>query len=487
MPINPSTTNLSLENGGETRPGVKFWLGLALLYAIIAAALFGWTLWKAYFFSDDFTWLWHGAKINLNLYNVLTFRMSSFYSPVLNLFYTVMYQIFGFAAPAYFAFGILVHLANSLLAALIAWQLSRSRLVAAVTGLLFVWAGAAFEPLVWVGANMHSIATLFIFLGIACYLAYLNGGKKIYLLFSFLAALLAIGSKEIAAIFPVLLIAILFIFWKNYKNKIFSKAHLIYWTTLIILFLLYGWQQYLWQKQSFTVSSGALAFSWHTFARLPIVIADLFIPLGEITPLLHHLAVGWLILACSGFLVAIAFTYRKLSLVRFGFIWIVITIAPTIMLATVNWWDPLASRYTYLPRFGMIIILAAILHYHVSQKKSRLRGSAMAAIIIILTGWQTVYLFQVVNRDYPYVYQTGRSLVAAMKEVEKLAPIKLFIRWDYPFTGNNAHLYGAAITIGRMKDDGIIFPPADEKIQLQPGEVLMYWDGDAREYKIKKY
>jgi hypothetical protein len=486
MSTNPMTDIVSPENKSGTRPTAKFWLILILFYAIVAGILFGWTIFNAYFFSDDFTWLWHGARINLNLYDVLTFRMSSFYSPVLNLFYTVMYKVFGFFAPAYFVFDLLVHLANALLAALIAWQLSRSRLVAAVSGLLFIWAGTAFEPLVWVGANMHSIATLFIFLGVAGYLAYLNGGKKIYLPLSFLAALLAIGSKEIAAIFPLLLAAIFFIFWQKYKNKIYSRAHLAYWAAMIILFLLYGWQQFLWQKQSVDVASGTFSFSWHVIAKIPIIILDLFIPLGDITPHLHRLGVGWLILAGTIFIAAVIYFYRKLLLVHLGFLWMLVAIAPTIMLASVNWWDPLASRYTYLPRFGMALVLAAILNYYVEKKSAKLVISAVMAVIIILTGWQTIYMVRVVNRDYPYVYQTGRSLVAEMNEVEKLAPKRLFIRWDHPFTSNNAHLYGAAITIGRLNGDQIFFPAADEKIKLQPGDVLLYWDGYSEEYKIQK-
>ncbi len=485
MSANSSSANLASENGGKS-PTAKFWLALTLLYAVAAACLFGWTIFHAYFFSDDFTWLWHGARINLNLYNILTFRMSSFYSPVLNLFYTVMGKIFGFYSPAYFTFDLLVHLVNSLFAALIAWQLSRSRLTAAITGLLFVWAGTAFEPLVWVGANMHSIATLFIFAGIASYLVFLNGGRKIYLLISFLAALLAIGSKEIAAIFPLLLFAILLVFWKKNVNKIFTKAHLIYWSAIIFLFLLYGWQQFIWQKQSADIASGTFAFSWHTIARLPIVITDLFIPLSELTPLLHHLAVGWLILACFLFIAAIFYAYRKLPLVRYGFLWIIITVAPTIMLAVVNWWDPLASRYTYLPRFGMILILAAIVDYYFAVKNSRRWFGVTAVIIVILTAWQTVYLFQVVNRDYPYVYQTGRSLVTAMTEVKNLAPQKLYIQWDHPFTSNNAHLYGAAIIIGKMDQNEIFFPAAGEKIDLSTGDALLYWNGSVNEYELKK-
>jgi hypothetical protein len=477
--------DLPSETGNKIRPTFNFWLVLTLLYSLVAAALFGWTLWRAYFFSDDFTWLWHGAKINLNLYNVLTFRMSSFYSPMLNLFYTVMYKIFGFFAPAYFAFGILVHIANSLLAALIAWQLSRSKRIAAVTGLLFVLAGAAFEPLVWIGANMHSIAALFVFLGIASYLAFLNGGKNIYLLLSFLAAALAIGSKEIAAIFPLLLAAILIIFWKEYKNKFFARANLTYWVTLIILFLIYGWQQFIWQKEGAAVASGTFAFSWHTIARLPIVISDLFVPLGEMTPLLHRAGVGLLILASLIFLGGIFYLYRKLLLVRLGFSWMFIAVLPTIMLATVNWWDPLASRYTYLPRFGMIIILAAIIQYHLGKKSSKFIISLIVGVIIILSAWQIVYMVQIINRDYPYVYNAGQSLHSVMFEIKRNPPDKLFVRWDHPFTSNNAHLVGAAVTIAGLNENAVFFPPPSENIKLKNKEILLYWDANARNYKIK--
>jgi protein O-mannosyl-transferase len=469
----------------QKRPAAKFWLALILLYALVTAVLFGWTIFHAYFFSDDFTWLWHGAKINLDLGRVLTFRMSSFYSPVLNFFYTVMLKVFGFAAPAYFTFDLIVHWLNAVLAAIIAWQLSRSRLVAALTGLLFVWAGTAFEPLIWVGANMHSFATFFILAGIASYLAYLSSGRKIYLPLALLAAILAIGSKEIAVVLPLLLAAGLCIFWPEYKNKVLARAHWLYWAAMAILFFLYAIQQFIWQKQSAAVASGTFAFSWHTIAKLPIVITDLFIPLANITPQLHHLNVGWLILFCAVFTAGIFLAYRKLPLIRFGFAWMIISVMPTIFLATVNWWDPLASRYTYLPRFGMALILAAILHYHLGQKKSRYPAIIAAVAIVALLAIQFSYMTKLINRDYPYVYQTGRSLVTAMAEVKGLTPEKLLIQWDHPFTANNAHLVGAAIVIGGLKEDMIVFPPPEEKIKLKPGEILLYWDGTTEQYLIK--
>ncbi|MBP9802241.1 hypothetical protein KBC40_01475, partial [Patescibacteria group bacterium] len=45
--------------------------------------LFGWLMKFGYFFSDDFTWLWHAQKMH-SLQDILTFKMASYYSPVMN-------------------------------------------------------------------------------------------------------------------------------------------------------------------------------------------------------------------------------------------------------------------------------------------------------------------------------------------------------------------------------------------------------------------
>jgi hypothetical protein len=71
------------------------WLALYFLSAtIVTAVYFGWVLVYGYFFSDDFTWIWHGSRIASGELSVWTAKMSSFYSPVLNAFHAYFFALF---------------------------------------------------------------------------------------------------------------------------------------------------------------------------------------------------------------------------------------------------------------------------------------------------------------------------------------------------------------------------------------------------------
>lgn len=93
---------------------------------------------------------------------------------------------------------------------------------------------------------------------------------------------------------------------------------------------------------------------------------------------------------------------------------------------------------------------------------------------------------QAADNNFPNNDKFGRSLYSAMIEIKKNPPDKLFVRWDHPFTSNNAHLVGAAVTIAGLNENAVLFPQPDENIKLKDKEILLYWDANARDYKIKK-
>jgi len=463
----------------------KLILKLILVSTAISFAVFGWVIFKGYLFSDDFTWLWHGQKIDNSLHNILTFRMSTFYSPTMNAFYSLMYSISGYNPQPLFLIGVGIHILVSLLAGIFVWQLSKSKLISIITSCLVAFAGTAYEPLVWISANMHSLVSLFILICLVSFYKYLSTEKIFYLILSFVSFVLALGTKESAIITPALLFAT-FIYYKIENKRKLKKTHLIFWGGIILLSIIYLYQQFFWQKSSIWVQTGVYGINFATFFRIPFILMDNFIPIS-----LFNISSAWIAgllwLVATSIFSFILFKFKKLKLIWFGFFWLLVSISPFIFFKAESWWEPLASRYNYLPRIGAIIILTAILQYLITQNKSRYIISGLIYFVVISIFAQLFIVEKAISTEYEYVYNTGRSLTETMQTINKINPDKILVRWDHPFTANNAHIIGAASIIANINESDINFLEKNSDETLEPREILMYWNPQIRRYEIKQH
>ncbi|HNW20109.1 MAG TPA: glycosyltransferase [bacterium] len=462
----------------------RFWWHLAGWLGLIIIALFGWLVVYGYFFADDFTWLWYGHKVGWSLTKIWTYRMSTFFSPVLNSFYTIFYHVFGYRASIYLLTGLIIHWINALLAGILAWQLSRSRLVAVLVSLMVAGVGGAYEPLVWIAANLHTIATLWILLALVSYQQFLTSGRRQWLVWSYLAALLVFGTKEIAIVVGPLLLVTALASWPAVKSRLADWFHRAYWLALLLVTIGYSWQQYLWQKDSIWVTAGHWHLSIDKIFKIPLVIADMLVPLLPLAKIINSHQAALLIVIISLVFLVIIWHYRRLRLVWLGLAWSLISIAPTLLFITARWWDPLASRYTYLPRLGIVLILAVIIQHHIVNNR---RWRVISPMVLVIAGCliaQLILMYQAIFQEYPFVYQAGRSLHQVLAQAAEHQPNKIYWRWGRPFETNHAHIIGAAATIANLEESQLIFLENGASEARDNGDVLIYWDGPAREYRL---
>ncbi len=459
---------------------------LIFLSSIISFTMYGWVIFKGYLFSDDFTWLWQGKEIGNSLINILTFRMSTFYSPIMNAFYSLMYSIFGYNPQPLFFIGIIVHILVSLLSGIFAWQLSKSKLISITTSSLVAIGGIAYEPLVWISANMHSFVTLFILLCLICFYNYLLTEKRYYLALSFLSYIFALGTKESAIVTPALLL-LSFIYFKIENNIHITKTHIFFWISTISISAIYVYQQYLWQTTGIWVQTGVWNINIVSFFKIPLILLDNFFPISFLRDSLSTWTAGLLWLLAISLFFCTLVTFKKIKLIWYGFVWLVISISPFIFFKTESWWDVLASRYTYLPRIGAIFIIAAILQYLIVQNKTRnILNNTIFLVVLTSIFAQLLFMYRAITTDYTYVYATGRSLSQTMEKIKIMSPDKVFVRWDRPFEGNTAHILGAASVITNLDTTKIIFLEQNADETITDREILIYWNPYIKEYEITK-
>lgn len=457
------------------------WQFPAFLVALsigMVTLLYGWLLWYGEFFSDDFTWLWHGQRLWPVPWEIFTRQIGSFYSPVLNAFYTVFYKVFGYWAAPYLFAGLVVHVLVAYSIGLFTYRLTNNHGAAILVTLLASVVGPAYEPLVWIASNLHSVATLFIVLALLSYERFLKQGRTTSLVLTLVWYALALATKEVAIVTPILLALL---WWLHRSERIAKRRglHPAFIIAAAALTTVYAIVEYYWQRAGFTVESGLWRVDFTQFVRLPLLLADLVVPL---TPLLNasNASAIWLI-ATVAFISFIIASWH-LPVARFGLAWAVVTILPTIFFGTATWWGLLASRYTYLPRLGLILAIGAW-YAHFAEHKNLRRW--FVGWLVLLMVYQSMVMSITVWGDYAaYVYKTGSSLQLAARTAAAVQIERMYVATDRPFEANEAYIVGALETLGNIRESNIVFLKTPEAPSLKKNEAVLRWSPQLRSYQV---
>ena len=174
------------------------------------------------FFSDDWHWLFLTAtQSSVWQYfttNIIGTRNGSSYGPLLNLFFTMQYQVFGLHAFWYHLVNLLAHLGVvSLIYTLVA-KMTGNKPIGYVAALLFTVLPAHSEAVVWVASETHVFGTLFFFLSIYAYYRFVTGKEKLWYGLAMLSIVLSLGIKEISITFLGVYLLIEFFYGRDKKG-----------------------------------------------------------------------------------------------------------------------------------------------------------------------------------------------------------------------------------------------------------------------------
>lgn len=459
--------------------------GLLIGSSLITALFFGWIAWIGYFFSDDFTWLWHGQKLLANLPAIFTAHMSSFYSPVVNTYFTFLLPVFGTWAPGYYLVNLSVHALVAWLCGVFAWQATRSRTCAFGVMTLVALVGSAYEPIVWIASNLHSIATLFIVTACVSYYAFLETKKILPALVCFCATALAFLTKEIAIVTPALLLLTGIILHRGTSHtRISGYSHAILIGSIATITALYGYQEYLWQQGGYSVSSGIWTINAVALSHYPYALMQMIAPIERImslstAPWIFWIGiVGWL----SLFLLS-----RSRPLAIFGLLWMVISLFPVIFFSDPESPFLIASRYTYLARIGLIFVLIELLAPLLRSPRTILKTTLAISVLALVAVPHLLSLNEKIRTEYAYVFGTGRTLVPAIRHLNDYPGYTMVVSHERPFDNNDAAIVGAASVIAHIPESRIIFLEKNEKKTLKPREALLAWDAAARSFTFTAF
>lgn len=163
--------------------------------------------------SDDVWYVLQNPQFNhLNLITLFTESYNGQYSPLNTFFLYLIHQEAGFNAFYYHLYSFLLHTANGILLFFILQKLIRDNssklFISICTTFIFLIHPLQIETVAWISASKWLLVTFFMLLGILFYLQYRLYGIISCSFYCFICFILALFSKEVSVIFPVLLLIV---------------------------------------------------------------------------------------------------------------------------------------------------------------------------------------------------------------------------------------------------------------------------------------
>ncbi len=133
---------------------------------------------------------------------------------------------------------IIVHIFNLILVYFLAGHFTKKKWIGLMSGLLFaihIVHGNSLPPVAWISGRVDPFVTFFLLLTLLMFIKFLSTGSKLFYLISFITFIFALWSKEMAFIFPLVIVLYLYLFTniKNEEQLTTSDTLILPWITIL--------------------------------------------------------------------------------------------------------------------------------------------------------------------------------------------------------------------------------------------------------------
>ncbi|HWK56411.1 MAG TPA: hypothetical protein VNQ80_03690 [Parapedobacter sp.] len=365
--------------------------------------------------SDDDNWMLYENSFVRSLdwqtvRHYFTHFYNGQYSPINTLYYALIYRFFGLDPFWYHLFSLIFHMVNLILVhtfiqRLLSAHRSRSnspldvtkmRLIAFSTALLFAIHPVQVESVAWISASKNLLYTLFVLLALLSYLRYRPAGR-VYWGLAMLFYVLAFGCKEQAVVLPVCLLLI-----DGYTGIALRRRR--YWVSVLPFFVMALGMALVSLQAQESGFAAKLANEYYPFWQRLVLASYAFteylykslLPIwlnywyafpmepGEALPSFY-----WFypfVVACLGILAAFAWKRGWVTLL-FGLGFLTVNLALALHIIPMARGVLIADRYLYLGGTGLFFALS----YYV-LRRDRLCVFRLAVDSRLVMGVYTLYL-----------------------------------------------------------------------------------------------
>jgi len=333
-------------------------------------------------------------------------KLDDFYRPMQFVVYSVVYSISGLRTWPYHLLNVSLHLTNALLIFFIVKKLFVKEDIAFITSVLWVAHPVQTEAITFISGTADPLALLFMLSSFFCYILFKSKTKLAYLLASVIFFTLALLSKEIVIIFPLLLMLYEFLFSqeKNVARKYkwvvpFLIVALIYFI-LRLSVLNFGGTLNLYKESN--VYTQSLDYRIYTFlAALLTYYSFLFAPVSlhmerqfpvHISILSPQVLISLFVLFGLSFI--LIKSIRKNRAVTFGILWFFISFIPMSGVIPVN--ALILEHWLYIPSIGFFLVVASAISRLLKHQKYKSSGIAITVLLVI------TFIFISINRNFDW-------------------------------------------------------------------------------------
>lgn len=357
----------------------------------------------AYFISDDFQYL---SFMLFNAQKMLNGQLWDawllggidgylYFRPIGHALMFLDFLMWGSSARGYHLTNLLLHWLVSFMLYLTCYLLTRRQGLSLCSAMLFAVMPVHSEAVSWIAARYDVIAGLFCLTSLTFVILARRYNALRFYVFSLVAFMAAVSSKETALPFAAILLLYEVLFNPQYLRTplVVAKYHLGYWMIILGRLVFFG------HGYGGVAVNVEKALYWldATLSRLVLPIAD------EISPGSRWFLVFTVLLVCLIF-----FSKRH---ILFGVAWI-----PLMAVATLA--SGSSDRSFYLPSVGLALVLGGVLAQGMYSPNRALRVIGLLALVSII-GTYTLNLYTR-NQD---IYRAGQTTEAIPAQVQHLYPV----------------------------------------------------------------
>lgn len=382
----------------RTQPAGRIWPAFWwLLFAFVISAVVYKDLPRSPFFLDDYLHL-HLIRQFKNPFEPFytDIFMGAFFRPMLTLFWTFDYLLFGLNATGYYILNLVYLFASVALLYAIVHNLTGSHVLSGWTALIFAVNPVTGVGVQWLSNRFDLVGTLFFLLSLLLFLRFVRFRRHGNYALSLFFAVVSFFCKEIAITLPVVLIlaaGFMFLYRARPSFNFTLVKRLISFTTPYFLaaVVFMFWRFAVIKSMGGYVGERSESFTFSYF------LAYLWSPFGDQVWVMRNPYVFVILLVLISFLLIKQNFYSRNKLFFFGALFALITALPLAMVikypAVVSYLTP---RFFYLPNIGVVVALVAVY----DPQSSKLRRFLALTLLTLLTAFFALNNYIVVHKWY---------------------------------------------------------------------------------------
>ena len=294
-----------------------------------------------------------------------TFYKEDYLHPLVLLSYSLEYKLFELDPFHYHLDNLILHLCNTALVFYFIYLLSRKAAIAFVVTLLFGIHPLQVESVAWISERKGLLATFFFLQASISYLTYMKRARGVFLGISLFAFILALLSKAVAVIFPLMLLLYDYLLFRKMDKRVLLEK-----VPFFLISAIYAADTLYMHEQTGQLDHAQLASPFDNFLLAcrnivlyikhtvwPIELSAIYPTPKEVSVLLPEF---FLPLVMLGIMVALLFwTRRYTRTIIFGYLFFLVAILPVVKLVPFASGGAIMSdRYMYHSSIGLFFIVA---------------------------------------------------------------------------------------------------------------------------------